>query len=207
MRLENVQNWPQNDQNWRKIDQNWPKNVENQANWPKNIQKVRKLLQNFYSGQSPWDLPLNPTVGPQTYWEAPSQLPTQFAPLVTMHLDLGQWLGQFPLCSERPQIFLCYFSVVVAKKQLQTENAKMGEKKNKDTFLSSTFKGVILLMSWDMDSSLLTICLPHMLRKLWQLVSTLHWGYSGVQTRGVVTLMGSGRLWSPLRGGTALEKS
>ena len=25
--------------------------------------------------------PLNPTAGPQTYWEAPSQLPTQFPPL------------------------------------------------------------------------------------------------------------------------------
>ena len=24
--------------------------------------------------------PLNPTAGPQTYWEAPSQLPTQFEP-------------------------------------------------------------------------------------------------------------------------------
>ena len=70
MRLENLQNWPNN-------DQNRPKNVENQAIWPENIQNV--CVQNTYRGPKPRNFPKNPTAGPQTYWATPAQLPPQFA--------------------------------------------------------------------------------------------------------------------------------
>ena len=43
---------------------------------------MHTLLQNSYSGQKLQDFPLkNPTADPETYWAAPAQLPTQFAPL------------------------------------------------------------------------------------------------------------------------------
>ena len=71
MWLENVQNWPKIDPKMLKIRQIDLKISKKCVSYCKIPTRDKNL------GTSP----SNPTAGPQTYWEAPSQLPTQFAPL------------------------------------------------------------------------------------------------------------------------------
>ena len=82
MQLENVQNWSIN-------DQNLPKNFENKANRPKKSKKCVIYCKNSTHNKKCETCTQNPTAGPQTYWEAPSQLPTQFAPLDMSVSKLG----------------------------------------------------------------------------------------------------------------------
>ena len=48
---------------------------------PKISKKCLNYCKNPTHGKKRGLWPQNPTAGPQTYWEAPSQLPTQFPPL------------------------------------------------------------------------------------------------------------------------------
>ena len=76
MRLKNVQNWPK----MTKID---PKMLKIRQIDPKISKKCVSYCKITTQDKNHRTSPTNPTAGPRTYWEAPSQLPTQFAPLVS----------------------------------------------------------------------------------------------------------------------------